>query len=134
MASDKMNILNALNELDINEIELTNLDQEYIKKKYRKLALKWHPDKNDNIYATEKFQKINEAYDYLLNEFTEGILNSNNNLTKDSFTFVSLESKNYIDILSDFISSLFSETNKGIYNDLFLNIIKEISLGYEIIT
>jgi len=32
MASDKMNILNALNELDINEIELTNLDQEYIKK------------------------------------------------------------------------------------------------------
>jgi hypothetical protein len=134
MGSDKMNILNALNELDINEIELTNLDQEYIKKKYRKLALKWHPDKNDNIYATEKFQKINEAYDYLLNEFTEGILNSNNNLTKDSFTFVSLESKNYIDILSDFISSLFSETKKGIYNDLFLNIIKEISLGYEIIT
>ena len=134
MGSNKMNILNALNELDINEIELTNLDQEYIKKKYRKLALKWHPDKNDNIYATEKFQKINEAYDYLLNEFTEGILNSNNNLTKDSFTFVSLESKNYIDILSDFISSLFSETKKGIYNDLFLNIIKEISLGYEIIT
>ena len=49
-------------------------------------------------------------------------------------TFVSLDSKNYIDILSNFVSSLFSETKKETYNDLFLNIIKEISLGYDVIT
>ena len=128
-----MNILKAFDELNINitEIELTNVDQEYIKKKYHKLALKWHPDKNKNVYAKDKFLKINEAYDYLLNELH--IINSNN-LTKDKDmlnTFVSLDSKNYIDILSNFVSSLFSETN---YNDLFLNIIKEISLGYDVIT
>ena len=135
MDSNKMNILKAFDELNINitEIELTNVDQEYIKKKYHKLALKWHPDKNKNVYAKDKFLKINEAYDYLLNELH--IINSNN-LTKDQDkdilkTFVSLESKNYIDILSNFVSSLFSETN---YNDLFLNIIKEISLGYDVIT
>ena len=142
MDSNKMNILKAFDELNINisEIELTNVDQEYIKKKYHKLALKWHPDKNKKIYAKEKFLKISEAYDYLLNELH--IINSNN-LTKDKDkaqdkdilkTFVSLESKNYIDILSNFVSSLFSETKKETYNDLFLNIIKEISLGYDVIT
>ena len=36
---------------------------EDIKKVYRKLALKWHPDKNpDNKAAEDKFKSINEAY------------------------------------------------------------------------
>lgn len=134
MVSDKMNLLNALNELDIDVLDISNLDQEYIKKKYHKLALKWHPDKNDKIYAKEKFQKITEAYDYLLNEYTKDTLNSNNCGEDILKTCVSLESNNYIDILSNFISSLFSETTKETYNELFLNVIKEISLGYDVIT
>ena len=36
-----------------------------IKSAYRKLALKWHPDRNKEKDATEKFKDINEAYEVL---------------------------------------------------------------------
>ena len=40
-----------------------NASQEEIKKEFRKLSLKYHPDKNPgNIEASEKFKTINEAY------------------------------------------------------------------------
>lgn len=39
-----------------------NPTQDEIKKKYRKLAMEYHPDRNDSPEAEEKFKEISEAY------------------------------------------------------------------------
>lgn len=39
--------------------------QEDIKKAYRNLAVKYHPDKNKDKLAEEKFKEINEAYEHI---------------------------------------------------------------------
>src|SRR6266700_6152220 len=42
---------------------------EEIKRAYRKLAVKFHPDKNpDDAHAEEQFKELGEAYDVLMDE------------------------------------------------------------------
>jgi len=101
-------------EIDISEVGYNNITIEYLKKQYRNLALKHHPDKNGNtIESKEKFQKINEAYRFLktfifsepykeYEEFSEKVL--------------------YINILKEFMKSVLH----GNYTDLLSKIVNDI--------
>jgi hypothetical protein len=129
-------------DINLNETELTKINHEFIKKKYHKMALKWHPDKNKNldpIFVKEKFQQINEAYAYLCKEFdNEMNFHSNtNNLFVSSYInllslFISnIINGNYKDIIIDILQNLLDKTqdNTFIYiKDKFENMDKELVL------
>ena len=105
-------------EIDLSIVSYNDISLEYLKKQYRKLALRNHPDKNGNtLDSNEKFKEINEAYNYLKRELThmkpEDIINEEPD---------ELNSSLYIVILKDFIKTVF----EGKYNDILINIVNDI--------
>ena len=103
-------------EIDITKTNYKDITIELIKKKYHKLALKNHPDKNGNTpESNEKFKRINEAYDYLKREIK--------NINPDDLNETT--SSLYYDILQLFMKEILN----GKYNELFLNIVQDIVIG-----
>lgn len=118
-----MNIEESLNILDIHDCDINSLTKDQLRRHYHKLALKWHPDKNNNsAESNEKFRQINEAY-----EFIDKIIidNSDTHIEDNSCNnfmniFNSKESMFYLNILTKFISSIIKGDNT------LLDIVKEI--------
>lgn len=111
-------------EIDLSTTEYNDISLEYLKRQYRRLALKNHPDKNGNtIESNEKFQKINEAYHYLKREikyFNPEEFKEEMNNYDDDFQNSSL----YYDILKGFMRTVF----EGKYNDLLSKIVNDIMI------
>ena len=107
--------------LHIFEIEnVSNLSQESLKKRYHKLALQNHPDKNGNTQeSTQHFQRIQCAYEVLKREISF-INNCNERGDED----INLNS-GYTAILHLFIDGIL----KGKYNEFLSNIVKDIVSG-----
>ena len=58
-----MNAIKARGILELPE----KFDEALLKRNYRLLAIKYHPDKNKENSSGEKFKELNSAYKYLLN-------------------------------------------------------------------
>jgi len=107
--------------LHIFEIEnVSNLSQESLKKRYHKLALQNHPDKNGNTpESTQHFQRIQESYEVLKRE-----ISFINNCSEQVFDDINLNT-GYTAILNLFIDGVL----KGKYNEFLSNIVKDIVSG-----
>ena len=53
--------------LHLKKSDTLNMSDYDIRKAYRKLALKYHPDRNKEVSAREKFERIKLASEILLN-------------------------------------------------------------------
>ena len=105
-------------EIDLSKTTYNDITKEYIKKQYRKLALKNHPDKNGNsIESNEKFKQINEAYNYLKREIGSEELEEEN--------ISDYNSSLYVDILKEFMKTMFV----GTYNEVLSKIVNDILIA-----
>lgn len=117
-----MDYKTAFDILDIEFDSISELKIDYLKKKYHRLALQNHPDKNSNSQeSTEKFKLINEAYEYLKRE-----ISIHQNISNAS----EQENSNYFNILNEFVEGML----KGKYNAIISSIIKDVVCGCKKIT
>jgi DnaJ-class molecular chaperone len=111
-----MNYEKAMQVLEIDKYEDLSLD--HIKKQYRKLALKNHPDKNGNTQeSNEKFQQINEAYHCLKREIKD-FFHEEEDEQEQEDSPPSL----YMEILKGFLKTVF----EGRYNEVVAQIVGNI--------
>jgi len=103
-------------DFSLRDIKYEDLTLEYLKKRYRKLALKYHPDKNGNTEeSNEHLKKINEAYNYLRREIK--------NLKPETDEEEEIEVDNiYLNVLKNFIKSVM----EGNYIDIIAKIVNDI--------
>ena len=123
-----MNLQEALQIMKIDN-GFSNLSLDTLKKKYHKLALIHHPDKNgNNIEAKEKFQKLGEAYELLKKEleYMNHIdSHSHSGIEKDDPIFNNSDTSGYSFFLNMFLQNIVT----GQYSDAVQSIIMDIVSG-----
>lgn len=124
-----MDYIKAFEILEIN-IKYSDLTPKYLKTQYRKLALKYHPDKNGNtLESNEHFKNINDAYHYLndqLNIYYNNYEYEEKNDDDDDDDESSYNSHTqYLNVLKNFIKSVIDIDNRE-YTDILTKIVNDI--------
>lgn len=102
----------ALTILELDTQPISGLTLDMITKQYRKLALKYHPDKNG---STAHFQEINEAYTYLQGELhKDAYINASIYSDEEEEEEKGADGENmYINVLKKFILSVIEQNHKN---------------------
>lgn len=72
-------------------------DEDDIKRAYRKLSSKWHPDRNNSPEATSTFQRINKAYSILIDPKKRKIYNESKKI--EEIDYIESSANNILSIL-----------------------------------
>lgn len=123
--------------LNINK----NANLKQIRDSYKKLAKKWHPDKNSSKNAEKKFKKISEAYQILSDENKrikydneQDILLNENYLFDDPINVFNLffNKDNNINNLNNLFENLFMDSIDNFHN--LNNLYKQNNYNYNSIS
>jgi len=109
---------------------------EELKKAYRKKALLYHPDKNLDVDTTEIFQKIKDAYEFLIEEydFIQDPEENHDETTSDRHVFAAWKNvvTSYSNILFSFFDPILkSESFKEIKSSILHVILDSITTNCE---
>jgi hypothetical protein len=123
-----MNYKSACNVLEIDKSNYKNKNE--IKKKYRMMALMYHPDKNNSPDAAEKFQEIHQAYEYLLKYENNNFFDIIDDIDSegDDENESTMDKNSYSWVLYSFLKNVLQKES---CNNLFFTIIQRISTTCE---
>jgi hypothetical protein len=120
-----MDFKHAIKTLELNSPFSLN----ELKKNYYRLSLKWHPDKNKSIEATNKFQDIQNAYEYLneyiriKNETDNDFISLNTNVDSDDDKNDDNDKKDFFSLFGTFVKTISGNTiNKTMLKNILKNI------------
>lgn len=92
MNEDDVKKISYLDLYEILDISKDNFDLKKLKKNYKKLILRLHPDKTNQ--DSEAFELVNLAYSILKNDNLKTIYNNNRKLYLQNSTFIDLKKNN----------------------------------------
>ena len=123
-----MNCKKALQILNIDhyKIKYTDINKRYLTKQYRKMALKYHPDKHGNsLESTQKFQELVDAYHLLMEEVVDDV-DDKEYVHEEELPQDNTEGNLYSYFLKLFMKSVLAND----YNEIMLTTVNKILSQY----
>ena len=107
--------MNCQRAFKILELDFDTTSSAVIRKQYKILALRWHPDKNKAPDAADRYREIKEAHDFLIEE-----LDHSEGINKGSF-----ERTSYASVASSFFETLYNNEHfqRRIFHPLLMKVV-----------